>query len=63
MQFANGNSLAVECHIISFDGLCGTKKTQNLDPGILKVKLFPHSLTKTTKLWYENAQKKIKIMV
>jgi hypothetical protein len=36
------------------------KKTQNLDPGILKVKLFPHSSIKTNKLRYENAQKHLK---
>jgi hypothetical protein len=57
-RFASGNSVAVEWHIINFDRLCGTIKTPNLDPGILRVKLFPYSLTRKAKLWYENAPKK-----
>jgi hypothetical protein len=50
--------VAAEWHIINFDRLCGTIKTPNLDPGILRVKLFPYSLTRKAKLWYENAPKK-----
>ena len=33
-----------------------------MDPGVLRVKLFPHSLIGLAKTWYENVPEKEKIL-
>jgi hypothetical protein len=35
-------------------------KPVNMDPGVLRVKLFPHSLVGLARAWYENVPKKEK---
>ena len=57
-QFANGNPLAAEWHIINFERICKTIQVPNLDPMILKDKLFPQSLTQIAKIWYDNTPKR-----
>lgn len=54
-RFANGNATAAEWHIVNFDKLCDKIMTPNIDPGVLRVKLFPHSLIGLARIWYESA--------
>jgi hypothetical protein len=57
-QFANGNPLAAEWHIINFERICKTIQVPNLYPMILKAKLFRHSMTQIAKIWYNNTPKR-----
>lgn len=57
-RFVYGNATAAEWHIINFDKLCWKIRTPNIDPGVLRVKLFPHSLTGLAKVWYKSAPAK-----
>jgi hypothetical protein len=57
-KFANGNATTADLHVINFDKLCDNIRTSNIDPGVLRVKLFPHSLIGLARLWYENLRTK-----
>jgi hypothetical protein len=59
-RFDNGNALAAELHVSIFDELCAKIITSNIDPGTLRVKLFPHSLAGAATLWYESLPPKDK---
>jgi hypothetical protein len=47
-------------HVKKFDELCDKIKPANMDPGVLRVKLFPHSLIGLAKTWCETVAEKEK---
>jgi hypothetical protein len=53
LSFDHGNALEAEHHIKIFEKLCAQIVTSNIDPGTLRIKLFPHSLVGEATTWYE----------
>jgi hypothetical protein len=53
-RFASGNTTAAELHVKNFDELCDKINPPNMDPGVLRVNLFPHSLLGLARTWYES---------
>jgi len=57
-RFSNGNAIAAEWHIKIFEDSCKLLGGHDINPEIVKAKLFSHSLSGTTKKWHETAPKK-----
>jgi hypothetical protein len=49
-RFGNGNATAAEIHVNFFDELCAKIDTSNIYPGVLRFKLFSHSLTRAASM-------------
>ena len=45
--------MEAEHHIKKFEELCAQIVTPNIDPDVLRIKLFPHSLVREATTWYE----------
>ena len=56
-SFSNGKFPLANLHVIAFEKLCASIKTPNLDPSILKIKLFPHTLSGYVNSWFQKTPK------
>ena len=52
-RFPDGNAAAAENHILTFEDACARLEIGEVDPKIVKAKLFQHSLSNKARAWYD----------